>query len=115
MVIDIGDKKVMLSHYMRDYNTNEQREIPDEIDRVFQGHIHAAGEEGKITTLRGAGIGGEKGVAKYIVLTEKPGGGYDVDVNGVMYDERITNYDIIESDMNDIDKDKITSWIGRGK
>ena len=115
MVIDIGDKKVMLSHYMRDYNTNEQREIPDEIDRVFQGHVHAAGEEGKITTLRGAGIGGEKGVAKYIVLTEKPGGGYDVDVNGVMYDERITNYDIIESDMNDIDKDKITSWIGRGK
>ena len=112
MIIKIGGKKIMLSHYIRDYNTNEQRKIPDEIDRVFQGHVHYEGEDDKVTTLRGAGIGGEKGTAKYIVLTEKSEGGYDIEVRCVAYDERITNYDIIESNIDDIDKDKISSWIG---
>lgn len=112
MVIEIGGKKVMLSHYIRDYNTNAKIEIPKEIDEVFQGHVHFKGKDGKVNTLQGAGIGGNVATASYIILTEKSEGGYDVTERHVNYDSKSSHYDIMESDMNEEDKDKIDRWIG---
>ena len=37
------------------------------------------------------------------------------EVKTVNYNNKSTGYDIIESDMEDIDKDKIDGWIGRSR
>ena len=116
MTIDIGGQKVMLTHYIKDYNTNEQRSIPEDVSHVFQGHTHYQGEEGNVTTIRGAGIGGEGGKAQYVILTEKPSGGYDVNVETIDFNKEATRHDINESDMEKIDKEKINDWIdGKNK
>ncbi len=112
LVVTIGGKKVLLSHYIKDDNTEVTREIPEDIDDIFQGHIHFESEKENVHTVRGAGIGGESGTARYVVLTEKPDGGYDIEVRTVNFNTKNTQYDIIESDMADRDKSKISSWVG---
>jgi len=100
---------------MKDYNTGSDKEIPENIDQVFQGHIHTQeSDEDKIHTIRGAGIGGESGTARYVVLTEKPEGGYDMDVRTVRFNKNNTRYDIMESSMIQEDKRKISGWIDAG-
>ena len=112
MVIEIGGKKVMLSHYMKDYNTGKEKNVPENISDVFQGHVHFETKKDRINTLQGAGIGGKRGEASYVVLTEKPFGGYDIEVRHVKYDYMSTHYDIIESDLSRADMEKIDDWIG---
>ena len=114
MIIEIGGKKVMLSHYIKNYNTDEEREIPSDVTEVFQGHVHFAKTERNLITLRGAGIGntGNESTASYVILTEKEEGGYDIEYRNIKYDLKSSKFDIIESDMDKLDKDKIERWIG---
>ena len=118
LTIEIGGKKVMLCHYSNDYNTEEKQNIPSDIDEVFQGHIHFENQKDNVTTVRAVGFGvdsGECNNAKYIILTEREDGGYDAEYKDIYYNNRRVKHDIIESDMNSEDKDKITSWIGRSR
>ena len=114
-VIEIGGKKVLLTHYLEDYTTGALAEIPSDIDEVFQGHRHFESKLDKVTTLRGAGIGlnhGESKSAYYIILTERPEGGYDIEERRVPYDTVSLHHDINESGLNDHDKKKIQGWAG---
>ena len=113
--IEIGGKKVLLSHFTRDYNTGEEKNIPEDVDRVFQGHKHFESNDETRSTVRGAGIGGkdqEKSKAYYIVLTERPDGGYDIERRVIEYDTKSLSHDINESTLASEDKEKITSWAG---
>ena len=114
-IIEIGGQRVLLTHYSRDYNTNYKLQVPDGVSQIFQGHVHFEGEDDGVTTLRGAGIGNkadEKNKAYYIVLVERPEGGFDIERHVIEYDYESLMYDIKESDMYDEDKDKIGKWAG---
>ena len=114
-IIEIGGQKILLTHYTYDYNTGYKLQIPDGVSHVFEGHVHFENEIDGVTTLRGAGIGnksGEKNEAYYIVLVEKPKGGFDIERHFVEYDYNSLMYDIKESDMFSEDKAKIESWAG---
>ena len=113
-VIEIGGQKVLLTHYAYDYNTEHRLQIPDGITHTFQGHRHFRSEDSDITTLRGAGIGlnsGDSPTAFYIVLVEKPGGGFDIEKRIIQYDNKSLRYDIKASDMSSDDKEKIEGWV----
>ena len=118
LTIEIGGKKIMLCHYSNDYNTEEKQDIPSDINEVFQGHIHFEGSNDNIKTVRAVGFGntnGKNNQAGYMILTEREDGGYDTEFKTVYYNSKFSEHDIIESDMNSEDKDKITSWIGRSR
>ena len=118
LTIEIGGKKIMLCHYSSDYNTGEKQDIPSDINEVFQGHIHFEGSNDNIKTVRAVGFGntnGKNNQAGYMILTEREDGGYDTEFKTVYYNSKFSEHDIIESDMNSEDKDKITSWIGRSR
>ena len=115
-VIEIGGQKVLLTHFAYDYNnTGHKLQIPEGVTHTFQGHKHYLKEEDDITTLRAAAIGlkeGEAPEAYYIVLVEKPGGGFDIEKHIVKYDTKSLGYDIKSSDMSSGDKSKIEEWAG---
>lgn len=116
-VIEIGGQKVLLTHFAYDYNTHHKLQIPDGVTHTFQGHIHFEGEskDKDITTLRGAGIGAkadESGQAYYLILVEKPDGGFDIERHVIAYDRSSLGYDIKSSDMPSQDKRKIENWAG---
>ena len=117
ITIEIGGKKVRLTHYVKKFDGTE-RDYPangSEIDHIFQGHIHFAGEskDGTPTsTLRGAGIGfdsGERGQASYIILTETDDG-YEIEVRKINYNSLNLRHSIEESSMPELDKNKIANW-----
>lgn len=114
-IIEIGGKKILLTHFMKDYNTGKEKEIPKCISAVFQGHIHFEKESlNGIITLRGAGIGNQndnQALAYCLVLTEKEDG-YDIEKVLIPYDRNNLKYDILESSMNGHDKSKMGSWVG---
>lgn len=114
LTIEIGGEKVLLRHYVADYNSGVQISIPNDISQVFQGHIHFAKEDGKISTIRGAGIGNQstEHVAYYVVLTERDDGGFDIERRKIPYDYHSLEYDIMLSDMFDEDREKIADWSG---
>ena len=110
----IGGKKILLCHYIKNFNNDKLLVNPEEFDKVIQGHIHFEKNEGKVKTLSGAAIGSAgKGRAKYIVITEKPEGGYEIEEKEVEYNMESVYYDITESNLDD--KEKIINWTGRGR
>ena len=115
-IIEIGREKILLTHFTRNYNTGELKNMHDGINAVFQGHIHFVRESlDGIITLRGAGIGygsSDKGMAYYIILTARENGGYDIEKRVIPYDTNNLKYDISESSMDEVDKSKIGSWAG---
>ena len=114
-VVEIGGEEILLSHFSKDYNTGEEKEIPEGVSQVFQGHTHFENNSDGKKTLRGAGIGdnrGNKGKAYYIILTEKPEGGYEIETRLIDYDTKSLMHDINESTLNDSDKNKISVWAG---
>ena len=119
LIIEIGGEKILLVHYSRDYNTGEPIKIPEGVGRVFQGHKHFKNDNGSIHIVRGAGIGIDSSIANstekkayYIVLTEKSDGGYSIEEKLIPYDYNSTYYDIINSGLNEADKNKIQRWSG---
>ena len=115
-VIEIGGEKILLTHYINDYNTEEEKDIPDGIKAIFQGHVHLEGKSSSsgiqdVYTLRGAGIGSmsekDQGTAYYIILHENENGGYEIEKRSVPYDLRSFSYDVNESSMDIYDKQKI--------
>ena len=113
-IIEIGGEKILLTHFTCNYNTGDLKNVPIGIKNIFQGHIHFEKESfNGVITLRGAGIGHGKsdiGNAYYIILTERVGGGYDIEKRVVPYDINNLKYDILESSLED--KAKIESWVG---
>ncbi len=115
IVLDVGGKKVLLKHSVNDFNTGNIVINPDNYDKIFQGHIHLAMEEGKIETLRGAGIGYSPsdlntGEAYYIILSESKDGGFDIERKKVSFDLNNLRHNINVSDLDIQDKEKISSW-----
>lgn len=113
VIIEIGGEKVLLSHYIRDYNTGKMKPIPAGVSSVFQGHIHQKSDEGIIHTIRAAGLYSENSEASYVILTEKEDGGFTIEERKIPYDKRSTHFDVLESDMSD--KRKIDGWIKGGE
>ena len=111
--VELGGKKVLLTHYTRDYNTGEEVVSSDDYDDIFQGHVHFEEKDDKITTLRGVGIGynapGSPSAA-YIILEEKPDGGFRVIPKKIKFDNKNMDHSITESSMSEHDEKKIVSW-----
>ena len=116
-IVEIGGETILLTHFVRDYNSEEEKAVSDDISHVFQGHVHFEKEDDKITTIRGAGIGDyeNKNKAVYIILTEKADGGYEVERQEVDFDYNSLRHDIMLSDMFESDKEKIEKWVGVSK
>lgn len=114
MVISVGGKKILLSHYLKDYNSNNMKNIPDDVSEVIQGHVHFENMDSDgPKTVRGAGIGYKDNIktAYYIVLTERETGGFDIEKRRIEYDFDDLKHDINESSLNEDDKKKIGGWI----
>ena len=114
VILEVGGEKVLLSHYIRDYNTDKMKSIPEGVSSVFQGHIQQKSDDGIIHTIRAAGLYSENSDASYVILTEKKDGGFEIEERRVPYDKRSTRFDVLESDMPS-DKHKIESWIKGGE
>ena len=116
-VIELGGKKIYLTHYTKKYDNSGSKEIPKGTDRVMQGHIHFSGIDKStgtdILTLRGVGIGLRKqdveSKAFYMILTETEDG-YDMVVVTVPYKTSNLYHTINESEMPLEDAQKIESW-----
>ena len=116
-VIELGGKKIYLTHYTKKYDNSGSKEIPKGTDRVMQGHIHFSGIDKStgtdILTLRGVGIGLRKrdveSKAFYMILTETEDG-YDMEVVTVPYKTSNLYHTINESEMPQKDAQKIEEW-----
>ena len=51
------------------------------------------------------------GIANFIVIEEKPNGGFDINGWNVNFNPKQTQYDIIESDLPDEDKDIMSNLV----
>lgn len=108
--LKFGDKKILLCHSIKDYNTNEIVYNQQDYDYVFQGHIHFKSQSDNVFTLRGAGVGSldDKPEAYYIIL--------HLEKDGLKIEERYVSYDINNTlnDINCVDnntKVKIRNWV----
>jgi len=116
-IIEIGGKKIYLTHYSKKYDDGTEMSIPKEVDKVLQGHVHFSGTENtngkEVVTLRGTGIGNKSGSkdASYIVLTETKDG-YKMEVRTVKYNDINLYHTINESSMPLEDANKIENWSG---
>ena len=109
--LKIGGKKVLLCHSIKDLNTDKLIVNPKEFDEVLQGHIHFEKIEDNIRTLSGVAIGNAgDGIAHYIILTEKPEGGYEIEKKYIEYDVENLKQSINISTLNQKDKIKINNW-----
>lgn len=118
--LEIGNEVVYLTHYTKDYNTGKDINIPNEVTKILQGHIHRyqESEDKNITALRGAGIGyspiNDEYTAQYYIITERPDGTYDIQPKSVRFNGENLKHDINESSMFYEDKKKIADWSGVG-
>ena len=112
--LTFGGEKLLLCHYGRDYNSGEEVVHPENYDMVLQGHVHFKREEGNVKTLQGAGIGGNRGEAYYLILTEKDEGGFSIEVCTIPYDIENLKHDINLSELEEEDSSKINDWAKAG-
>lgn len=112
VTINIGNQKILLSHYYGNYQTEEAKKVPDDVSMVFQGHIHQTRKDDKIYTVKAAGFLNHDNIANYIIITENSNNGYEIEQRNVEFDKESSFYDIIESSMNKEDKEKIEEWLG---
>ena len=113
--LTIGSKKVLLCHSIKDYNSEKVLVNTNDYDEIFQGHIHFENQDGNVTTVRGAAIGGNSdnyNQAYYLTLEELPNGGYTIEKNIIEYDINSLRHSINESEALLSDKEKINNWTG---
>lgn len=122
--LTVGDKIIYLTHYSKDYNSGQLKEIFDSADKVIQGHVHIQkndDKDSKIETVRAVGMGYPNGIspadkskltAFYTVLTLQPDGTYKSEDREVPYDYNGLYFDINESDMDIADKNQLYDWTG---
>ena len=111
-IIKIGSKKIMLSHYMKDYNTGERLIIPSGVSKVFQGHLHMEDFDSRISTVPSAGVELEhSGHPSYIIIEEQPDGRYNISERATSFNTKQTLCDIIESDLPEPDKEIIADLV----
>jgi len=110
--LTLGGKRILLCHDTKDFNTDKVVVDTSSYDEVIKGHKHFGKKEGNVTTLPGVGIGTNVGKATYLILTENENGGYSSEIIVVRYDTASVGHSIRESDMDEVDKSKIESWVG---
>ena len=116
--LPVGDKKIHLTHYHRDYNTEKEKESPEGTDLIIEGHEHFMHDTDDRLTLRGAGVGGSRGdrnEAFYIIITEKADGSYYIEKRYVPYDIRSIHHEINESSLDAADKINISGMVGASR
>ncbi len=110
-----GGKKIKLTHYSKAYDTREDKIIPEDVNEVFEGHIHKPSSrqrnKTKITTVGGLGVrqGMIKPRAYYMILSETDNG-YESEIKEIEYNSSNLKHTINESGLNDLDKNKIKEW-----
>lgn len=111
----VGNKKILLCHYLNDYNTGKKLFNTEDYDYVIQGHVHFEDKEDNVITLKALGIGNSSrddvGRCNYCILTEKEDG-FDIENKTIVYDYKNTLDNINKSDINT--KDKMSRWIRNG-
>ena len=112
--LDINGKKVLLCHFLYDFNDDKPLFDIDKYDLVIQGHRHFYQEDGKVITLKALGIGNSEkkdiGNATYMILSFKN--------NELSYEFINIPYAYLNTiNANNVSsntsKEKIISWIGR--
>ncbi len=112
--LDINGKKVLLCHFLYDYNSGKPLFDVSKYDLVIQGHRHFYQENGKVITLKALGMGNLKkkdvGNATYMILSFKD--------NELSYEFINIPYAYLNTiNANNVSsntsKEKIISWIGR--
>ena len=111
ITIDIGGKKILLTHYHHDYNTEERKKLPEGISHIYQGHMHFPSKASYITTLKAVGLANNYGMATYHILTEEEDG-YREEIINVPFDLEQMKKDIDESDLNSLDIERVKRWSG---
>lgn len=117
--LTLGGKRILLCHSVVGFNNEKLIINPKDYDRIFQGHIHFR-KIGKsnIETLRGVGIGyrnQDLNKAYYLILTEKPKGGFGIEEKFVPFDIDNLKSSINISTLSENDKEKITRWSSPGR
>lgn len=109
----IGNKKILLCHSIKDFNTGKLLYNTDDYDKVFQGHIHFKRSDGNVETVRGAGIGSENDQydASYIIL-EEDGDDFKIIERNIPFDNKNLTQSINLSSLSDGEKNKIYNWVG---
>lgn len=109
--LNIGGKKVLLCHYLYDYNNGNLLYDISKYDLIIQGHKHFANINDKIITLKAIGIGNsksnDKGKATYMIINED----LSYEFVNVPYAYKNTINDANVSDNNC--SQKIMKWIGK--
>ena len=116
IVLNIAGKKILLCHYLEDYNTSEKLFNPDDYDIVLEGHKHFENTSNNVYTLKAVGIGNAKkddiGTASYVILEEEDG---DVKITPVevKYNHKNALASINKSSANT--RVKMLKWVGESK
>lgn len=75
--LEIEGKKILLCHYLYDYNTGELLYDISKYDLVIQGHKHFFGVDGNVITLKAVGMGNkdynDQGNATYMIIYTEDG------------------------------------------
>ena len=110
----VGGKKILLCHSIQDLNNGKLIVTPEDYSKIFQGHLHFKNNKDNIQTLRGTGIGysgnNDRDKAYYIVITENPNGGYEIEEKSVSFDALNLEHNIGLSNLSEEDKMKISDW-----
>ena len=112
--LDVADNKVLLCHYLYDYNENKPLYDITKYDLVVQGHKHFQDQYGKVVTLKAIGIGNKSnddiGNATYMIIDlndkEHP---YEIINVPYAYKNSINDENVSSNNC----KQKIINWIGK--
>ena len=110
----VGGKKLLLCHYLKDYNTGEMLFDTHDYDYVFEGHKHFANQVENVYTLRAVGMGNatkeDVGKASYMII-EETDEGINIISKEVKYNYKNTLANINKSSTNT--KQKIRRWVSK--
>lgn len=112
--LDVAGNKVLLCHYLYDYNENKPLYDITKYDLVIQGHKHFQAQSGKVVTLKAIGIGNKSnddiGSATYMIIDlndkEHP---YEIINVPYAYKNSINDENVSSNNC----KQKIINWIGK--
>ena len=112
--LDINGKKVLLCHFLYDFNDDKPLYDIDKYDLIIQGHRHFYQKNDKVITLKAVGMGNLKkediGNATYMILSFKDNELSHEFVNVPYAYLNTINANNVSSNNC---KEKMISWIGR--